>query len=101
MHRDNPSLFDHLTGGGKDRLRDRKPQGFCGLEINDQFKLGWLNYRQIGGLRPSENPTAIDASLAICVKIAGPITRQAPGYYELTRIVNCGDTIARRQSHEL
>src|SRR6516225_7294901 len=32
MHRDNPSLFDHLIGGGKERLRDRKPQGFCGLE---------------------------------------------------------------------
>ena len=78
MHRDNASLFDHLIGGGKERLRDRKPQGFCGLEINHQFKLGWLNYRQIGGLCPSKDPTAIDASLTICVKIAGPITRQAP-----------------------
>jgi len=39
MHRDNPSLFDHLIGGGKERLRDRKPQGFCGLEINDSSNL--------------------------------------------------------------
>lgn len=55
MHRDNASLFDHLLGGGKERLRDRKPQGFCGLEINHQFKLGWLNYPQIGGLCPSKD----------------------------------------------
>jgi hypothetical protein len=34
--------IDHLIRPPEERLWDRQPEGFRGLEIDHQFKLGWL-----------------------------------------------------------
>ena len=35
-------LFDHLVGGGDQRLRDGQTKRLCGLEIDHKLELGWL-----------------------------------------------------------
>src|SRR5260370_9336466 len=41
----NCTLFNHLVGGGEQRLRHVETQRLCGLEIDRQFELGWLHHR--------------------------------------------------------
>jgi hypothetical protein len=41
------SLFDYLVGAQQERFRDRKPECFGGLEIDDKFELGWLLAAQL------------------------------------------------------
>jgi len=36
-------------------------------QIDDQFKLGGLNYRKIGGLLALKNATGVDTGLVICL----------------------------------
>ena len=44
-------LFDHLVGGGKQRLWDTETERVRGFAIDDEFILGRLLHRKIG--RPS------------------------------------------------
>src|SRR5262249_35830124 len=43
-------LFDHLIGPQPERRRDREPEGFGGLEVDDQLELGGLLHGHVGGL---------------------------------------------------
>ena len=52
--------------------RDFEAERLRGLEVDDQFELGRLHDRQIGGLFAFENTAGIDASLAICIRSAAP-----------------------------
>jgi hypothetical protein len=36
------SLLDHLIRPAQQRWRDREPEGFGGLEVDDQLELGGL-----------------------------------------------------------
>ena len=42
-------LFDHLVGAIKDGWRDGKTDCLRGLEIDDEFKLGWKLNRELVG----------------------------------------------------
>src|SRR5271165_4724941 len=59
-----PSL-DHLVGEGKQLRWDVEAECLCGFEIDDKFKPSRLHHWKIGGLLTLENPTDIDAYLAI------------------------------------
>src|SRR5262249_61681753 len=41
-------------------LRNRKAENLGGLEVDHQFKLGWLLDGKIGGLRALQDPVDID-----------------------------------------
>ena len=58
------SLFDHLVGGGKQRLRNAQAEGFGGLWVDDEIEFGRLLYGQVGRLIAFENLAHIDADLA-------------------------------------
>ena len=48
--RETTSLFDHLVGEGKDRIRDRESDRLGGSEIEDHVELRSLFNGQIGRL---------------------------------------------------
>jgi hypothetical protein len=41
------ALFDHLVGGGEQRLWHREAERFGGLEIDDQLELGRSHDRHV------------------------------------------------------
>jgi hypothetical protein len=48
-------LFDHLVRGRKQSRRNLNTKLFCGPEINEQVKFGWLLEREFGGVGAVEN----------------------------------------------
>jgi hypothetical protein len=48
------------------------------VETDDQFKLGGLNYRKIGGLLALKNATGVDTGLMICVRNASSVAHSPP-----------------------
>jgi hypothetical protein len=49
------SLFDHVVGAQQKRFRDRQPECFRDLEVDDQLEFRRLLDRQVGRLRPAQN----------------------------------------------
>jgi hypothetical protein len=56
-------LFDHLVGGYKQSLRHGEAKRLRGLEVEDQFKCGRLQHRQLGGLSALKDAAGTDADL--------------------------------------
>ena len=59
------SLFDHLVGAGEKGFRNRKTDRFRGFDIDDEFELGGLIHRQVGGRGTIENAPHVNSSTAI------------------------------------
>ena len=57
---------------GEQRRRNGEAERPGGLEVDDQFELGRLLDRQVGGLRALENAADIDAGLTIRVARLAP-----------------------------
>ena len=60
-------LFDHLVGGGKQRLWHGEPECLRGIEIDDQFIFGGRLHREIAQLLALEY--AIDVAGRAPVKV--------------------------------
>src|SRR5262249_38656884 len=56
--------FDDLVGAGEDHRRDSESERSSRLEIDDQFELGRLLDRQIGGFGAFKDPSDVNADLA-------------------------------------
>jgi hypothetical protein len=93
--------FDHLVGEGKQLRWDVEAECLCGFEIDDQFKPSRLHHRKIGGLLTLENPTDIDAYLAIPIGKIGAIAHQATGRGEFPNLINCGHCMISYQGDKL
>ena len=69
--------LDDLVGTGEDRRRDRQAKRLGGLEVCDQLEGRRLLNRQIGRLLPLQNPSRVNAGLAMDSVVIDPIADQA------------------------
>ena len=77
------------------------PSVLAVLQIDDQFELGRLLHRQIGGLRPLENAAAIDADLAERIRKAGAVAYQPTRFRIVAHRVGCRNRMTNRQHGQL
>ena len=67
------ALFDHLVDEQKERVWDRKPKCFRGLEIDSQVELGRLLNGQVGGPRALQNLVRVGGSASEQIGLARAI----------------------------
>src|SRR6476620_6496062 len=95
------SLFDHLVGECEHLRRQIDTERLGSLEINDQFELGRLYNRQIGGLLAFENAPRIDADLAKRTGKVASIAHEPAGRGIGAAIVDRRKLVARREFDDL
>src|SRR5215471_20828142 len=65
--------FDHLVGEREKRFRYRKANRFRGFDVDDEFELGGLIHRHVGGRGAIENAPYVNPGAAICICRVVPI----------------------------
>src|SRR5215468_4032334 len=99
----NPPItsFDHLVCEQLDRVGHFEAERSGRYQIDDEFELGGLHDRQIGGPRALENSTRVDTYLTPRIQIIGPIAHQQARFDHLTAETTRRYPIARRERREL
>ena len=69
-------LFDHLVGGGLQRLRDGHAECVSGLEIDHQFEFGGCLHRKFGGFLALEDAVDVTGRAPVLVDKIRPIGDQ-------------------------
>jgi hypothetical protein len=73
------SLFDHLVGDGEHPRRKAEAERLRGLEIDQEFELGWLQHRKVSRSGTAKNSAGVNAGLTIRIsKIGGIGTSSMP-----------------------
>src|SRR5262249_6569836 len=72
-------LFDHFVGAREQVGWDGEAKRFCGFEVDHELELCRLHDWQVGRFSALENPTGVDASLAICIGETASVAHQATG----------------------
>jgi len=80
--------------------RELKPECLRRSQIDEKFKFGGSEDRQVGGLFALKNSTGIEAGLAIHVLDARPIRHEAACHDVLAQCVNCWQRMVGRQRHD-
>src|SRR5262249_28079454 len=73
----------------------------CRLQIDHELELGRLYDGQVGWLISFENPSSVDAGLAIAFSYAGPIAHQAASDGVFTPFIDRRNRMASSQSDDL
>src|SRR5262245_60485569 len=95
------SLFDHLVGGGEQPGGNLEFEASCGLDIDDQLKLGRPVDGQVRRLRAFEDATGIESGAAIRVSGVVPIADHAASHREVAGASDHRNIVSRRQHREL
>src|SRR5215469_15951699 len=82
--------FDHLVGEQLDRVGHLEAERSGRYQIDDEFELGGLHDRQIGGLRTLEDLTRVEAGLMKHAHSIGPIAHQPAGFDILAKGIDRG-----------
>src|SRR5690348_9491695 len=94
MHRSKMrSLIDYLVGSGEQRRSYSYAERLGSFEIDDEFELDWLLYRQFSWIRSLQDFVHVTGGTMIQIWIAGAICDQPTGFNELLRHINCGYSI--------
>src|SRR5262245_65659776 len=91
-----PSL-DHPIGNREQAGRESDTECLGGAEIDDKFKLGRLQNRQVRWLSALKNSAHIDACSGKGVNVARSIAHQPTGFSIPGNRINYSDGMARRQ----
>src|SRR5262245_26569694 len=96
-----PRLLDHLICSGKQTLRDGETEQFRRFEINDQFELRRLLYRQIGWLLALEDAASVYTELAEVAGRISAVSHQTTSSDVFAKLEHCGYAVANCQRGEL
>src|SRR5262249_39022351 len=77
------ALFDHLVGGGENRIRHGHAEGLGGLEIDDELEPGRQLDRQLARLGTIENAIDIGGRTPVAVGEVLAVADQSSGLYVL------------------
>jgi hypothetical protein len=95
------SLFDYLVGAGEQHGRHLDAERTGGRQIDDEFKLGRLHDRRIGGLGALEDASGIAAEQLINLGQARSMAHQAASFRIVAAVVDGGYAMARCQRRQL
>src|SRR5215813_8269790 len=93
--------FDHLLGAGDQHRRHSQAELPGSFEVDEEVKPSRLLDWQVGGLGPPENPSGVDAGLAIGIRQASAVTHETARLREVNKRVNARDSIVGGQGHDL
>src|SRR6516162_713871 len=86
--------FDHLVGGGEQRLRHVEAEHPSRRNVDDELELRRLHDRQIRWLCALENAACVDADVAIRIYQACAVAHQSADFGMMTVLVYCGNRVA-------
>src|SRR5215510_2406114 len=85
--------LDDLVCPRQQRRRDRQPERFGGLEVDDQLELGGLLDREIGGFGSSEDLVDVARGASLHLGCIDSIGHKAPWFNKHPELVDCGDSM--------
>src|SRR5215831_18098659 len=88
-----PLSFDHLVGSRKHVRRNRQPDLFRGLQIDDELELSWLLDRQIGWLCAFQDFIHVGGGASVLVEKVHAVVQKPPGFYKLAGGVYRGEPV--------
>src|SRR5262245_60603482 len=88
-----PRLFDHLVSPCEHLRWNRQSNLFRGLQVNDEFKLRRLLYRQISRFGAFQDLVHVNSSAPMEVNDVCPIGHEATGFHKLLLEVNSRQAI--------
>src|SRR5207245_4028689 len=95
------TLLDDLVGSHEYGLRDRQTKRLRGLEIDDQFELGWLLHRKIRRLRAPEDLVHISGRTPEQVQVIRSVGHETTGRGVFPKVAHCREPQARQTSDRL
>ena len=93
-------LFDHLVSLGEQRGRHGEAERIRGLAIDDEFELGRLLDRKVGGLGALQDFVHESGSAPEKVDEARAVGHQAPLVRELAKAIHGREAAAGSQGHD-
>jgi hypothetical protein len=94
------TLFDHLVGAGKHRLRNGNTERFGGFEIDDQLVLGRRLHRQVCRFLAFENAIYITSRAPVRVDDIRPVGGEAPTRRVVSEPINVWQAVPQRQGND-
>src|SRR5215467_2236882 len=92
--------FDYLVGKQKERVRDREPNCFRGLEVDGQLEFDRLLHGQVGGLGALQDLVHVPSRAPEQVRLARAVGHQSPGAHVLAQLIHCRQPVLRHEVHD-
>src|SRR5215475_7307274 len=93
--------LDHLVGYRQQLIWNLQAKRLGGLDVDNQFKLARLDYREVCGVRAIKNPAGVLADLTKGIVEACSIAHQPTGFGIITKRIGRRGPVLRRQKSQL